>query len=448
MPLHDSACRCMVGDHCHHIHRQAAAACAMQQIMQAVQFFRHEDDDAAARRRIVHRPFHGKGCGYRCGELRAQRCVLSCGEIDAHKKAVGRGIAELRRFVDETVVRCQESRHGGNNAAHIGAGEGENEAGHAVGMSGVVPEVKKAYSPSMMTEHRRIAQFFAPLTVGEPGSFALTDDAAVLLPPTEDALVITTDSVIEGIHVLPGATPQQFARKLMRRNLSDLAAMGAVPWRYLVNLHTPAAIDDAWIAAFAATLAQEQAEYGMVLIGGDSTTSGERIHTTMTCLGRVHGAPLQRSGACVGDDVYVSGTIGDAALGLRLLQQATASSHDFLIDRYHRPQPRLALGQALAGIATACMDISDGLTADAAHIAAASGVALHIDPAAIPLSEQARAVLQTYPEWREAIATGGDDYELLFTAPPSAAQTVAAIAAAVGLPVTRIGLVTAPGSVS
>ena len=299
----------------------------------------------------------------------------------------------------------------------------------------------------LMAEHTRIATYFAPLTAGESGAFALTDDAAVLAPPPGYAFVFTTDSVIEGIHVLPGATPQQFAQKLVRRNLSDLAAMGATPWRYLVNVHTPRALGDRWFADFAAALAREQTEFGMVLVGGDTTSGGDVIHTTLTCLGLMQGAPLRRSGAHAGDDVYASGTIGDAALGLQLLQRniSAAISEDaaaYLIARYHLPQPRLALGTALQHVAHSCMDISDGLLADAAQIAAASGVELRIMRDAVPLSGAAQPLLQQHPSLWASIVSGGDDYELLFTAPASARETIAALAQSLDLPLTRIGTVT------
>lgn len=293
-----------------------------------------------------------------------------------------------------------------------------------------------------MAEHGRIARHFAPLTLREPGSFALTDDAALLTPPAGCRLVITTDSVISGIHVLPNASAEQIACKLVRRNLSDLAAMGATPWRCFLNLHTPHAMDDAWFTRFTATLAHEQEQFGMVLAGGDSTSGGNHVHATMTCIGHVAGSALLRSTAAVGDDVYVSGTIGDAALGLRVLQQqlaADSASSAFLTQRYHTPQPRLALGEALHGIASACMDISDGLLADAAQLARASGVQIQLTRNAVPLSPAAAAlVLQNTALW-PTILGGGDDYELLFTAPTSQRETIARLHVDVML--TRIGTV-------
>lgn len=295
---------------------------------------------------------------------------------------------------------------------------------------------------SSMAEHGRIARYFAPLAQAEAGSFSLTDDAAWLTPPAP--IVVTTDSVIEGIHVLYGASAEAIAQKLVRRNLSDLAAMGAAPWRYLVNLHTPAHTTDDWFARFAATLAREQQQFGMVLAGGDSTSGGAHVHATLTCFGTAAQVML-RSKAQHGDDVYVSGTIGDAALGLHLLldtyRTADIAVHDALTARYHLTQPRLALGAALHGIATACLDISDGLLADAGQLARASNVQVQLNRAAIPLSAAARVFLLQHAALEQSILTGGDDYELLFTAPPAQRDRISALANHLALPLTRIGTV-------
>lgn len=287
-----------------------------------------------------------------------------------------------------------------------------------------------------MAEHARIARFFAPLAAGEPGSFSLTDDAALLQPP--HPFVVTTDSVIVGTHVLPDATPQQVAEKLLRRNLSDLAAMGATPWRYFLNLHTPTGTNDDWFAAFTAQLALLQTQFGLVLAGGDSTSGAGPIHATLTCLGLADGPVLRRHGAQPGDDVYMSGTLGDAALGLAVLQEKLtlpAEDHAFLAQRYHLPEPRLALGAMLRSIATSCIDISDGLLADAGQLAQASGVQLQLTRSTVPLSPAAQHALQLSPDVWAQLLTGGDDYELLFTAP------VAARAALGKAAVTRIGVV-------
>jgi thiamine-monophosphate kinase len=294
---------------------------------------------------------------------------------------------------------------------------------------------------SNMGERARIARYFAPLAAAEAGSFSLTDDAAVLAPPDGQQLVITTDSVIEAIHVLPGATPQQFAQKLMRRNLSDLAAMGANPWRYTLNLHTPTKLPTSWFADFAATLQQEQERFGLTLVGGDSTSGGDAIHCTMTCFGLLDGAALRRNGATKGDDIYVSGTIGGAAYALHLLQQ-NAAVNDGLSAYYHCPEPRLQLGQMLRGIATSVIDISDGLLADIAQICAVSGCGAHIERDSIPLqSELQQAAKQNATAWRFALS-GGDDYELCFTASASERAAIQDIATKLGLPLNRIGSIT------
>lgn len=293
-----------------------------------------------------------------------------------------------------------------------------------------------------MRERERIQQFFAPLTHGEPGSFLLTDDAALLTPPSEHTLVVTTDSVIETVHVLPGATPTQFAQKLVRRNLSDIAAMGATPWRFTLNLHTPHGLPDAWFAEFSKALAQEQAQFGMVLIGGDSTAAaGARIHLTMTCIGLLKGPPLRRNHAQIGDAIYVSGTIGDAATGLKMLQQSEAESLP-LINRYHAPEPRLTLGYALQHIAHAAIDISDGLLADIAQLCTGSGVGATIKRDAIPRSLTLQHFLDRDAAIWDNVLNGGDDYELCFTAAPSYSKAIAHLAHTLNLPLTCIGTVT------
>jgi thiamine-monophosphate kinase len=269
-----------------------------------------------------------------------------------------------------------------------------------------------------MHEHARIAAFFAPLSKGEAGAFHLTDDAAVLTPPSGMQLVVTTDSVIEGIHLPHGATADQYAHKLIRRNLSDLAAMGATPWRYVLNTHLPGSMSDAWLKHFCDALAALQQEFGMVLVGGDST-SGDTLHLTATLFGLVN-TPLTRAGAKPGDGIYVTGRIGDAAMALQNLKTANGA----LLARYYRPEPRLSVGQHLHGIATACIDISDGLVQDLNHLCAASKVGATIDVEAIPFSPQGDIV---------TMLTGGDDYELLFTAPQPPAG--------LDIPITRIGTI-------
>lgn len=289
-------------------------------------------------------------------------------------------------------------------------------------------------------EFSRIAQYFAPLTADEPGAFGLQNDAAALSAPAGKQIVITSDSCIEGWHVPRHAVMGNIATKLVRRNLSDLAAMGATPWRYLINLHLPHHVSDDAVAEFVAALKTEQESYGMVLIGGDSTFGGDHVHASMTLLGlasQVH----SRSGARVGDDVYVSGIIGEGALALMVLEgKLTLSVTDAepLWQRYYAPVPRLALGQALQAIATSVIDVSDGLINDLAHLARASQNSILLDTSLVPLHPFAARMLAQHGD---TLFNGGDDYELAFTAPADAANALQHIAQQLELPITKIGVV-------
>lgn len=301
-------------------------------------------------------------------------------------------------------------------------------------------------------EFELIAHYFAPLSASQPGALGLCDDAA-LLPPSPGAVhVLTTDTLISGVHFLPNDTPALIARKLLRVNLSDLAAMSAQPVAYLLALSLPGGYDETWIKEFAAGLAQDQEEFGIGLLGGDTTATPGPLSATITAIGEVPtGKELRRSGARPGDAVFVSGTLGDAALGLmalggRLPQLADAEA-DELIDRYRLPRPRISLGRALDGLASAAADISDGLVADLAHVCTASDVAAQIDRARLPLGQAARAAIAANPETAYTVLSGGDDYELLFTAPPEAAAGVLAAAARSGVPVAEVGNIVVGGGV-
>jgi thiamine-monophosphate kinase len=292
---------------------------------------------------------------------------------------------------------------------------------------------------SLPPEFALIARHFRPLA-GE-GALDLLDDAAVLDIPAGRRLVIAADAMVEGVHYLPGDPPETVGRKLLRVNLSDLAAMGAVPLGYLMTTSFPRGTADDWIAAFVRGLAEDQREFGLALLGGDTTGTPGPACLSLTILGTVApGAVLRRAGARPGDDVWVSGTIGDGALGLRVLRgdlPGDAAGH--LARRYRLPEPRLALGRAIAGLAHAGMDVSDGLVQDLGHLCRAAGCGAVIDSAAVPLSAAARAALGRDAALLPALLTGGDDYELLFAAPPGMRDAIAAAAAAAGTPVTRIG---------
>lgn len=286
-------------------------------------------------------------------------------------------------------------------------------------------------------EFALIARHFRPLA-GD-GALDLSDDAALLDPPPGRQLVLAADAMVAGVHFLPDDPPATIGRKLLRVNLSDLAAMGAAPLGYLMTCGFAQGTDDAWIAAFVEGLAHDQVEFGLRVLGGDTVATPGPATFSLTIIGTVApGAALRRAGARPGDEVWVSGTIGDGALGLLALTGRLPPDPE-LADRYRLPRPRLALGQALAGIARAAMDVSDGLVQDLGHLARAADCAAEIRADAVPLSAPARRVLAADPAQRGRILSGGDDYELLFAADPADAPRVLAAAAAAQTPVARIG---------
>ncbi len=295
-------------------------------------------------------------------------------------------------------------------------------------------------------EFERIARYFAPLAAGAPGAFGLTDDAAAIEVAPGRRLVVTADALVADVHFMAGDAPGDIAAKMLRVNLSDLAAMGAEPRAYLMTMALPESVDDDWLAAFASELSAEQNRFGITLIGGDTVSTPGPLTLSVTALGEAE-TVLRRNGARAGDTVFVSGTIGDAALGLALLKEPSADwtralaadDADHLIARYRRPTPRLQLGQSLAGLASAAIDVSDGLVADLGHICEVSGVGATLRAADVPLSPTARRAMDADPASRDIVLTGGDDYELLFTAPPDKAEAVATLATDIALVLTPIG---------
>ena len=287
-----------------------------------------------------------------------------------------------------------------------------------------------------------IARHFHPLA--GPGALGLLDDAALLTPPPGRQLVLTADAMVAGVHFLPDDPPDTVGAKLLRVNLSDLAAMAATPLAYLVTVSAPSGTPDDWFAGFAAGLARDQARFGVTLLGGDTTSTPGPVSLTLTCIGHVApGEALRRTGAAAGDGVWVTGTIGDGALGLLALQGRLADPDGWLAERYRAPQPRLGL--ALHGVASAGMDVSDGLVQDLGHLCRLGGLGARVDASLVPLSPAAAAA---GPDWLTTCLTGGDDYELLLTVPPGRDGDLQAAAGAAGVAVTRIGeLVTAPGVV-
>jgi len=291
-------------------------------------------------------------------------------------------------------------------------------------------------------EFELIRRFFAPLA--GPGGLGLKDDAAVLDLPAGHSLVATTDALVAGVHFLADDPPDLVARKMLRVNLSDLAAMGASPLGYLMVTAFPDDIGVEWLERFVVGLATDQAEYGVSLLGGDTTSTPGPLTLAVTALGAVEqGCALLRSGAKEGDLVYVSGTLGDGAFGLKVLRGAggslSASEREQLIDRYRLPRPRLGLGRRLVRLAHAAIDVSDGLIADLGHVAETSGLAALVEAERLPLSPPARALIGAGEASLVEAATGGDDYELLFTVPASTAKTIERLADELALPLTRIG---------
>jgi thiamine-monophosphate kinase len=296
-------------------------------------------------------------------------------------------------------------------------------------------------------EDRLIARYFSPLATA-PGAFALVDDAAALTPPPGCDLVLTTDGVIAGVHFFPDDSPESIGRKALRMNLSDLAAKGARPLGFLLSLALPAGADEAWIAAFAASLGEDAARYGCPLFGGDTDHTPGLTSVSIAAFGAVpHGKMVRRSTAKPGDCVVVTGTIGDAALGLKLrrdrglaqrwrLTDVAASS---LEERYLLPEPRNALAAAVLQYASAAIDISDGLAGDLAKLCRASSVAADIEVSRVPLSDAARAAVAAAPALLETLLTGGDDYEIALTLAPGKLPEFQAAAQAAGVAVTEIG---------
>ena len=293
----------------------------------------------------------------------------------------------------------------------------------------------------MLGEFEFIAARLRPLAAGTAGALDLQDDAALLDPPAGMTLVLTKDAMVAGVHFLTDDPPGAIAKKLLRVNLSDLAAMGAAPVGYLLALARARETPETWLADFCQGLAEDQAAFGIGLLGGDTVSTPGPLTLSLTAIGQLpKGQALRRSGARAGDDLFVSGTLGDGALGLLVLQgklDPPPAARDFLIERYRLPQPRLALGQALRGLAHAALDVSDGLLADLGHILEASGVGAELWADRLPLSAAARNL----PGARDAALAGGDDYELLFTAPASERSAIDALARKLDLPLTLIGQV-------
>ena len=295
-------------------------------------------------------------------------------------------------------------------------------------------------------EEALIARYFAPLS--GPGADGLRDDAASLTPSPGHDLVVTADAVVAGVHYFPDDPPGSIAVKALGVNLSDLAAKGATPRGFLLTLALPDDWTEAWLAGFSEGLGAAAAEAGCPLLGGDTVRSGGPALIGVTAFAEVpSGGIVRRGTARVGDRICVSGTIGDAALGLRLRLEPEAvwatsldpAQQALLADRYLHPRPRLALAAAIRRHASAAMDVSDGLAGDLAKMLGAGRTARI---GAVPLSEAAARARDAEPGLIEPILTGGDDYEILCTVAPETLDALLAEAAQAGIPLTAIGTVT------
>jgi thiamine-monophosphate kinase len=298
-------------------------------------------------------------------------------------------------------------------------------------------------------EDSLIARYFKPIAT-DPGAFGLVDDAAILKALGED-IVVTSDAIVEGVHYLPGDPPDTVARKALRTNLSDLAAKGAIPAGFVLTLALRAA-DENWLEPFARGLGEDARSFACPLLGGDTVSTPGPLMISITAFGRVgKGKMVRRSGARPGDRIMVTGTIGDAVLGLDILKNGSIAKalagdpdgSEMLVARYRVPQPRNALAEALRDHASAAMDVSDGLAGDLAKLCSASGVTAVIDSPSIPTSATAASLLSRGAVSLETLIAGGDDYEILCTVPEATAGALVQAARQAGVAVTDIGTIMA-----
>jgi len=305
-----------------------------------------------------------------------------------------------------------------------------------------------ASAPPASGEDTLIARYFRPIAT-DPGAFSLDDDAAALKPSGDD-IVVTTDAIVEGVHFLADDPPDTVARKALRVNLSDLAAKGAAPAGFVLTLALRSA-DDAWLKPFAEALGEDATQLGCPLLGGDTVSTPGPLMISVTAFGRVPpGKMVHRSGATPGDRVMVTGTIGDAALGLAILRggkvhaaASDAAARAFLVGRYRVPQPRVNLSETVREYASAAMDVSDGLAGDLTKLCGVSGVSAVIDLESIPLAAAAKDLLSRRIVGIETLIAGGDDYEVLCTVPEDRVDAFAQAARLAGVQVSSIGSVVA-----
>ena len=305
----------------------------------------------------------------------------------------------------------------------------------------------------MASEFDIIARHFAP--IAGPGGLRLLDDAALVETPPDHQLVVTTDAVVAGVHFFADDPADTIAQKALGVNLSDLAAKGADPLGFVLSLIIPGGINDAWLAGFASGLQAMSATASCPLLGGDTVIAAGPLTLSITAFGSVPaGRMIPRGGAQEGDRLFVTGTIGDAAIGLKARLDARSGSPwplaedhlRFLDQRYLVPRPRFAIAPVLRRYAHAAMDISDGFVGDLAKMITLAGMGADIRLDDVPHSVAARAAIRLRPELAETALTGGDDYEVLAAVPAAGAKAFAADCLALGLQATEVGFITGEGA--
>jgi len=299
-----------------------------------------------------------------------------------------------------------------------------------------------------MNEFEFIHSYLKPLAKSYSGALDLADDAAILSLPDGHEFVVTTDALTAGVHFFPDDPADLIAQKSLRVNLSDLASMGADPVCYSLALILPHETNESWLELFCDGLARDQAAFGIHLSGGDTTSTKGPLSIVVTAFGTVpSGQALKRSSARAGDDIWVSGTIGDALVGLKKIKEnqplTVDLSSDPSVQRYWLPNPKVKIARQLRGIATSAIDVSDGLVADLNHVCAASNVGAQLNSTDIPLTSVVKDFLDSKELSIEEIMTGGDDYELLFTVTPEQESCILELARADNINVTKIGTITA-----
>ena len=289
-----------------------------------------------------------------------------------------------------------------------------------------------------LSEFSLIQRFFTKQRITNPSTrLGIGDDCALLSIPDGYELAVTTDTMVENVHFFAGANPELLGHKLLAVNLSDLAAMGALPMSVTLALTLPK-VDENWLTAFANGFFNLAERYSVDLVGGD-TTSGP-LTLTVQAMGLVpKGRALMRSAARSGDFIYMTGCLGDAGLGLKIHQGYRCANPEAALKRFHQPEPQVESGQALIGIAHACIDLSDGLAGDLGHILEQSQVGACLDWDALPLSKAVLAYINDTGDWRMPL-TAGDDYELCFTVSPEQADKLTVAATKIGIIESQPGL--------